>query len=378
MKKKILYVDDNPESVLPKLENISKEINCEFVEKTPTDFDEANAISEALQGINIVLMDYEFSDSNSSFSVPVDGIDLLDRFRAVIRHKQVAGDQIPLLTIYTGMLDELIEDLGCPSAPHFVARQANVDWVFKKGAINMDYAITQSRLNAIFSGFEFEQCEKNADDQLFSFLELPKDLPWTDLAKVDVREARPPTQAMNEINSCATLIRWLLQVALPIHGCFVDLPWIAIRFHLRPDKLAEALRDKPSSRFARLLNECRYKGILANFYSEERYWAAGIDNLIWKLTLGLSPFNTKVRKALIEAVGKEIPFLKEKAPVLLVNPVTFQQTNRVVDMKNAVQVQPDFWPPGVDYPWVKLSEVKNDRELRDIVVDEDRDRILEE
>ena len=46
-------------------------------------------------------------------------------------------------------------------------------------------------------------------------------------------------------------------------------------------------------------------------------------------------------------------------------------------MKDAVQVQPDFWPPGVDLPWVEISEVKKDRKLRAIVIDADKDRLAD-
>ena len=378
MGKKILYVDDNPEPG----RTLLKEIDCEFVAKGPNDFNTDSDISTALNGKNVVLMDYELHDSEDVTSVPIDGIELLERFRAEIRRHQYQGSQVPLLTIYTGKYSNLIEDFGCASsAPHLVARQANVDWVFEKGnSETMGTKITGPRLHAIISGFDFEFGRKVSDseNQLFSFLELPEGLPWTDLAKEQVRETRPPIQSTINVSHCATLMRWLLQVALPIHGCFVDLPWIATRLHLQPDKLANALQKNPDSEFFTLLDECRYKGTLANFYSEKRYWRAGVNHLIWGFSKGLSPTSTDIGKGLIKAIGSKIPFLDKRAPVLLVSPDTFQQTNQIVDMKDAVQVQPDFWPPGVDLPWVDVSEVKCDSELRAIVINEDRDRLLED
>ena len=79
----------------------------------------------------------------------------------------------------------------------------------------------------MLSAFErdFEQHGTDVEDLLFSFLALPRDLPWTDLAKEQVRDARPPIQTMRSGVDRATLMRWLLQVALPIPGCFVSLEW---------------------------------------------------------------------------------------------------------------------------------------------------------
>ena len=43
-------------------------------------------------------------------SAPIDGIELLERFRAAIRAlQQRGGSSIPLLTIYTGKYDKLVE-----------------------------------------------------------------------------------------------------------------------------------------------------------------------------------------------------------------------------------------------------------------------------
>ena len=373
MGKKILYVDDNLETGWTRLE----EIDCEFVAKGPNDFDTDSDISAALNGINVVLMDYELHGSEDVSSVPIDGIELLERFRAVIRHHQLLGDQVPLLTIYTGKLEKLINDFRCPSAPHLVARHANVDWVFEKGKTQIGTEITRHRLDTISSGFKFKfkNNETEYENHLMSFLKLPPDLPWTSLAKEHLHEARPPIQTMEKAIDHAILMKWLLQVALPVHGCFVDLPWIATRLHLQLGELSEALRDKPTSKFSKLLSKCKYKGALAEFYLEERYWRAGIIHVIWDLTRGLSPVNTKVRKILVEEIEKEIPILAENAPVLLVSPVNFEQTNQVADMDDAVQVQPDFWPEGVDLPWVEISEVEKDRELRAIVINEDRYRL---
>ena len=71
-----------------------------------------------------------------------------------------------------------------------------------------------------------------------------------------------------------------------------------------------------------------------------RYWKAGIDHLIWRLTQGRSTSNTDVSKNLKKEIEKRISPLNEEAPVLLVSPYTFEQTGEIADMKDAVQIQP--------------------------------------
>ena len=372
MGKKILYVDNNLEVGRSTL----KETDLKFVERMPDELDKDSAVLKALRGINIVLMDYDLHEEDSVSSAPIDGIELLERFRAAIRTLQLAGSSIPLLTIYTGKYDKLVKELNCRSAPFLVARRANVDWVFAKGIARKGMEVTARRLKSILSGFELDLSQYGTDDEkpLFSFLALPRDLPWTDLAKEQVRDARPPIQTMRSGIDRATLMTWLLQVALPIPGCFVSLEWAAVRLRISPEELATAVQEKAESNFSISLDKCRYEGPLADFYPV-RYWKAGIDHLIWKLTQGRSPTNTDVRKKLTKEIGERIPPLNEEAPVLLVSPDTFEQTGQIADIKDAVQIQLDLWPAGVEFPWIEISKVKNDRELRAIVVSEDRERL---
>ena len=372
MRKKILYVDNNLAIGSSTLEGT----NLEFVERTPDELGKESAVLEALRGIHVVLMDYDLHEEDTASSAPIDGIELLERFRAAIRTLQKAENVIPLLTIYTGKYDKLVKELNCPSAPYLVARRANVDWVFEKGKARKGTEITTCRLKSILSGFKFNFSQYGTDDQktLISFLGLPEDSPWAELAVEQIRDARPPIQTMRSGLDRATLMRWLLQVALPIPGCFVNLEWAAVRMRISPERLADALHEFTESNFSKLLDECRYKGELADFHPV-RYWKAGIDHLIWELTQGRSLLNTNVSKILAEAIGDVIPTLDVEAPVLLVSPDTFEQTGEIGDLKNAVQIQPDLWPAGVDFPWVKISELKNDRELQEIVINVDRDCI---
>ena len=372
MGKKILYVDNNLEVGRFTLEGT----DLEFVARMPDELGNDSAVLEALSGIDVVLMDYDLHEEDTVSSAPIDGIELLERFRAAIRTLQREKNSTPLLTIYTGKYDKLVKELNCPSAPFLVASRANVDWVFAKGSARKGTEITACRLQSILSGFElnFEQHGTDDENQLFSFLALPDGLLWSKLAKEQVRDARPPIQTMRSGIDRATLMRWLLQVALPIPGCFVSLDWAAVRLRISPEELATAVKENAESNFSKSLDECRYVGALADFHPV-RYWKAGIDHMIWKLTQGRSSTNSDVRENLTKAIEKDILALKEEAPVLLVSPDTFEQNNQIDDMNNAVQIQPDLWPAEVELPWVRISEVEMDSKLRKIVVSEDRERL---
>ena len=77
-------------------------------------------------------MDYDLHEGDTTSSVPIDGIELLERLRAAIRTLQIEKNSTPLLTIYTGKYYKLVKEFDCPSAPHLLARRANVDWVFAR------------------------------------------------------------------------------------------------------------------------------------------------------------------------------------------------------------------------------------------------------
>jgi hypothetical protein len=63
--------------------------------------------------------------------------------------------------------------------------------------------------------------------------------------------------------------------------------------------------------------------------------------------------------------------------VLVVSPETFELKSEVADISDAVQIQPDVWPPEIDPPWVRIDDVAQDRTLRAMVVSQDRDRLPE-
>lgn len=383
MTPRILYVDDDPATGNPRLE----QAGIDFREKLPCDVANDDAVSRALDGIKLVLMDYRLrpDDTDSQAAIdgldsqaPIDGLELIERFRATIRRHGAQRKPVPVLAIYTSLRDELAQQLDdCPNVPYMLARRANVDWVFDKRQIDGPDDPFKAQLQDMLDAFDrdLSACGGDPQIQLCSFLNLPELRDWSELAREQLIDASPPMRDLSHDGPRAKLMRWLLQVALPFPGCLVGIESVAVRLNMDRATLDSALDAYPESELNTLLQECRYDGALQAFFPP-RYWAAGIDAILWHATRGRSMANADVRKQMTGMVGTELEWLTAQSPVLVVSPETFE-LDAIADLSEAVQFQPEAWPPEIDPPWVRISEIEHDLTLRAMVVSRDRDRLPE-
>lgn len=322
----ILYVDDDHGAGRSWLEEGDFNYNC----KSPEEVSSDNDISDALQGIKIVLMDYNLHEQglDTDLTLPIDGIELLERFRAVIRRHGQEGMIRPLLVIYTGKTTRLTEEFSRrSSAPHVLASRANVDWVFPKG-LGQEAKENSRRLKSMLSGLdlEFEEANSDPEQRLYELLKLPNEKPWNELAKQQVNNIRPPISSMLEDNHHVELMKWLLQISLPLPtypGCFVDLKWVAVRLGMNPGEFSSAVKRNPGADLSRVLEDCKYKGMLADFFGC-RYWKAGADYFIWEYTRGQHSSPQDLQDKLSPIIGEEVSFLNQRSPVFLVSPENFE------------------------------------------------------
>lgn len=374
MSEPILYVDD----VLATGHDRLIESGLPFREKMPGDVADDNSISDALRDTKIVLMDYGLHDDDASSGAPLDGLELLERFRATIRRHHDQGTGVPLLNIYTNQIGRLAEQHDdCPVVPYMLARRANVDWVFEKLPPSDSEDAFGAQLRDMLSVFDLDMggSDRDVEQQLASFLGLPEGSDWSELALEQLLDARPPVQKdLSPPGARVQLMRWLLQDALPFSGCYVDLDSVAVRLRIPPGDLRKTLSRKPGSDLAGSLEQARYQGPLACFFPA-RYWKAGVDYVLWRMTEGRSPTNPAVRKTIGSAIGEELPPLGIADPVLVVSPDTFVLTGEVAQIDEAVQIQTELWPPTVEPPWMRIADIAKDRKLRAMVVSKDRDRI---
>ena len=183
----------------------------------------------------------------------------------------------------------------------------------------------------------------------------------------------PPLQAISQGN-VLTAIRWLLLVALPFPGCLCEFRDIAVSLRLDPDWAASnaRFRHKIKSAFRR----AAYRGSLATFQGA-RWWKSGVDAIVWERTAGKFFDRDVLKKLAGEMIGLSAGRLKTidaESPVLTVD-ADFRRTDTVMDIADAVQIQPDDWPPSVENPWIAISTIQANPRLKAMVDPKDAGRV---
>jgi hypothetical protein len=166
------------------------------------------------------------------------------------------------------------------------------------------------------------------------------------------------------------LVRWLLHHVLPF-PCFLwDHHYLASRFRVTPASLKAAL-ENPKTISA--LAPVTYKGILHDFLGP-RWWRAGVEQLLWEWTGGL-PFDLPaLRKALKKHVSARLVPVDIVQPVVCID-TAFRPSDTLVDVADAVEIQPDEWPSYAEQAWITTKEAAADEDLRALVVAKDRERV---
>lgn len=383
MNSRVLYVDDNLETGRATLSDLKpRELD------TVSDVDclkNPETIAEQLKGAEIVLMDYELHElrgGEETTEPALDGLELLERFRAAIRQTQTGGNHPPILVIFTAKFNELAELFDCVPVAAVVARVAKVDWVFEKGGKHStsDKRLVD-RIQELLDSYEQVRIDWPSDvtaveEKLKDLLGLQRNgqASWSSVAFEQFRDTRPPIQSLRHRGGGVTLLRWLLQVALPFPSCFVDEAWVAVKLGVTPDSLRKRLELTPESELARELNDRVYNGLISEFCGR-RYWRAGINELAWSICQGNSAGSPKVTKKLLKMASGNLEFLDIRNPVLVICPDDYMQHGDVSELDDAVQIQTDYWPPDVELPWVRKADIRQDSEISALVINKDKERL---
>jgi hypothetical protein len=350
------------------------------VAKEPRDLNSLKQIQYALSDRNIILMDYDLHEEITFFDAyqePIDGLELLERIEAVIRRRP--DNKARALAIFSGKTSDLAQHLGCTDLPFVLAAKANIDWVFEKGHTKWSFLPRTPQLLSSLSA-ALERVEGHwADDiegvetQISDVLGLSNAEGWRSVAHEQIRDAYPPLQSLTRHNDGTLFVRWLLQVVLPFPGPLIDLRNLAVSLRIQPQALESHWHQIEKSELRYVIEPYKYTGILNDFMGV-RFWRAGIQDLAWELRRRgrddgstLSEFASKLANVKFEPIDTT-------EPVLTVD-CDFRQTDTVVDINEAVQIQPDEWPVGVEMPFVKLEDVENDSLLKSIVVARDLERV---
>lgn len=376
---RILYVDEDPQigSI------VLSQLGIDFRKEFPGSLRTRDQIRSALEGVDLVLMDYDLIEGNDELAPPFDGLELMQRIRSVCNSKESSQDQkIPFMALFTNRFEEIIATHECNSRlPSLVSRDLNVDWVFFKtrtddpltAASNLtDHRVKEilSVLDMNFLALDLPSAKETA---LLDLLGLLQSETWCLAAFATIVDAGLPKYEVFERNNIVALVKWLIQVGLPFEGCLTSLPAIALRFELAPAEFTKTVLESSTSKFVTSMDRFRYSGKFASFYPN-RYWRLGISDFLFSYTKGESPSNSEIRNRIFEDLGHALPALDCTNSCLKSDPDSFHLSEQTAPFSSLFQVEPRNWPSGIEYPWIDVEVLKHNGGLRSLIISDDIER----
>ncbi|MDP9120084.1 MAG: hypothetical protein M3O15_01755 [Acidobacteriota bacterium] len=167
------------------------------------------------------------------------------------------------------------------------------------------------------------------------------------------------------------MLHWLAQQILPYRTFLLDQNQLAIRFGVTPRWLGKNLT--PGSPLFGAIADTLYIGILRELMGP-RWWIAGVDTLLWKVTGGSSARGGEVRSWLKDHAGEEPEPLSSDNTLVLTEDLCFD--GRTARFADCVKVWPDDWPPFAEIPWTTVELARSTPRLRALVMASDIERLL--
>jgi len=362
----ILIVDDEPdlsESLRPLLHFQTQEVEVEVEILHPRDVQDMHLSEASVIVIDHYLKYWKERDSQIPSLRIKDGIALAATFRSQVAKREPS----PAIVLRTGRLEQLRGNLPSKAAQHLIAWQHDIEWVLPKTDLS-------SESSGILQLVEFAKAVvllKKIWDKGISTEYLISDWlglgqpDWLEVAVDDVSETRPPVHSVARRTRGASIVRWFLHRILPYPTFLLNEQMVAIKLGVEHDWLVKELTK--NSKFSSKLGEFRYKGAFSEF-DGHRWWRAGLSNFIVQITGG-KPFDLDLVKGAIRSRSCTAPdFLPHSTSVLAIDPDTKQFT-KVVNADHATRIVPDGWPTFADDAWAVRSDINDDPDLAELVVD---------
>jgi hypothetical protein len=356
-----LVVDDNFEEADAK--RILMLGEARVIPRVPSDVTVADLRAADLVLLDLVLDDWPFDPSRSPAEHPKDGVALA----AVLRsHSDV--DQAPTaFALHSGKLDGLSGGLPPRSHLHVIARANNLEWVFSKSDDENSCPMQQQVL-ALASGLRqlpktWPTAQHKRMRSILEGLLGLKQNPWRDRAWQDIERCNPPIQELSPPTHGVTFVRWLLHRILPYPTFLWDRRYLAARLRVTPGSLKHAL-SKDSSLRRRLL-PFKYKGVLEGFLGE-RWWRAGIEHWLWQATKA-SAFDAAALRKSTRGWSRHLEPVTLAEPVVVLD-AELRAVDDLVDLSQAVPLQPDDWPAYADRPWARRDLTSTDNRMKSLAV----------
>ena len=356
----ILIVDDQDESQSSLVDTLTRRgfrtfaLHPEVVE------------ADDIRRVDLILVDYDLSDWDERDAAPPGrrprtGISLL----AILRdHLLTESDRPVGFAINTARFHDLPTYLPRPVTRHALARANNFEWVFDK--TREDDIKRICHLAEACHTLPNDWVDVDALGKLEELLALP-DESWLEAARRDVMRCRPPVHELSRATDGLALIRWLLQRILP-YPCFLyGHERLAVRLGVTTGELTSLFVSEESS-LVDVLTPARYAGILEQF-DGTRWWAAGVEAILWDLTEGNS-FDRQHVRDLVESITQvKIESITPNYAILAIDE-DYEFIDHPVEIADAVRIQPDDWPPYADDAWTKRPTFDSSVQLQRLSPDE--------
>jgi CheY-like chemotaxis protein len=369
---RVLLIDDQPEEARA-LETALQRYGDAAV------YEPSEITAEALQGNDVVLVDYDLSqwdvsarETEPSCS-PADGLALAAVLRSRVMPDYRKARPVAF-ALHSSQLHRIGGNLDQEVREHAIARVHNLEWVFDKRPRD-DMPPLAERVREFAAAVrslpdDWPSEPADARDALAGLLAWSPDLPGAELALAHVMRSYPPLHELSVATDGLTCLRWLAHRILP-YPCFLyDALHVAVRLRLDPGEVARAADDVCDG-LGQALAERRYRGALSELVGR-RWWRAGIDEWLWSLS-GNTPLDAdELHSALERVAGRELQPLALAGPVVVLDE-RYRPLSRPAAIEEAVRIRPDDWPPFADDAWTTLELAAAHPRLRDQVVPDDRD-----
>ena len=261
-----------------------------------------------------------------------------------------------------------------PTARHVLARLNNLEWVFEKqDSRRADQMLELARATRRLPA-EWPDEVGDSESQAAALLGLYESLAWHDRCWRDVLACQPPIHELAGGAGGVLFLRWLLHQILPFPSFLWDEYWVAARLRLSVPDLRRVLTS--DSELSSDLTERKYSGLLADFLGD-RWWRGAIEDYAWELGSGSAGRPSEFQAALRKRAGEKLTLVELERPVVCLDE-KLQPSERFSSPSQAVSVRPDHWPAFADSAWMRISTLKDFREMRAIVDPLDDYRLSDE
>ncbi|MBW7971871.1 hypothetical protein [Bradyrhizobium sp. BR 10289] len=390
---RFVYIDDEPDPAVAEALGRNNVSVFQFAGNLDDQMDDliAKIRDCSVVIVDLKLAEHRVDDEFPSALYPQDGLALKEILTSILTERAsqlesgvdaTAIDVEPKTTafvLYSGELDLLGDGVPARGREHVIARKVRGEWAMSKNprarpTSQIDLRVLQELADGVDAvsqkpwGEALER--EDALKAITELLDLDRKSDWAATAERQIFENRPPLQSLANRDGIS-LLRWMLHIALPYPSFLLDSVEVSLLCRLQPEWGVNALESKGF--LADLFSDSLYRGLLSNFLGA-RWWRAGVVAKLRQITGGVPHSIDRLRSYFDQMHGKAVPMLNVATPVRTVDE-EFRLTNEIVDVDEAVRLEPEEWPLELAPPWIALSKVAKSPRLRRYVLERDIDRV---